>query len=105
MIMHTRTMLPAATCALLGLLAIAPSSGVNVLGGPDPTFTTDFDLNHAVFSPNGGNQYFSLQPGTFLRYEGDDDGAFVELEIEALDQIKNITFDLNGETITARCRV
>ena len=103
--MQTRTILTVAACVMLGLFAVERTSGLSLLGGPDPTFTTDFDLNNATFSPNGGNQYWSLRPGTFLRYEGMDDGALVELEIEALDQIKVITFDLNGESITARCRV
>jgi len=103
--MNSRTILPVAACALLALLAMDRTGGFARQGAPAPEFTTDFDLNNAVFSPNGGNQYFSLRPGTFLRFEGDDDGEFVELEIEALDQIKIITFDLNGESITARCRV
>ena len=103
--MNPRTTLPLAACTALALLTLSRTDGYARQGGPEPAFTTDFGLNNATFSPNGGNQYFSLQPGTFHRYEGEDDGAFVELEIEALDQVKNITFDLNGETITARCRV
>ena len=74
-------------------------------GGGNEEYTKSFRLQDAVLIPFGANPYFSLQPGRFWRYEGDDGGEFVELEIRALQQTKWITFSINGQPIAALTRV
>jgi hypothetical protein len=90
--------IPFAAAALAGVMA-AQRQG-------DPEYTTDFGLEHCeALVPNGGNRYFSLEPGTVRRYEGDDEGEFVELEIKVTGQVVPITFEVNGHVIEARARV
>jgi hypothetical protein len=104
--MHVRSSPSIALCAIPLLLLLArPDDAASRGGAPEQEFTVDFDLIHADFSPNGRNRFFSLQPGFMLRLEGDDDGEFVEVEIEALDHVRMIPFELNGQPLIARCRV
>ena len=74
--------------------------------GDEPEYTEDFDLeNCRIFLPNGGNLYFDLHPGRFLRFEGEDEGEFFELEITVLGDIRPVVFEADGTWILAICRV
>ena len=92
-------------------LCVAVSAGAfaSFLGGAppaEPEFTTDFRLEDCEsFVPNGGNPYWSLEPGTIRRYEGMEDGELVELEIKVLDQIRPVVFKVHGEWKVALTRV
>jgi len=85
------------------LLSVAISAAMN--SAPED-FTMDFRIEHCRrLVPNGRNDYFSLQPGKFLRLEGEEDGESVEVLITVLDQTRDIDFMLNGEMVHARARV
>ncbi|MGH9867439.1 MAG: hypothetical protein ACREAA_04640 [Candidatus Polarisedimenticolia bacterium] len=64
----------AAVCVLSAVAAMAA----------EPPFTTDFNIGACTFSTIGRNQFFVLEPGYTLFYEGDDDGELVELRIRVL---------------------
>lgn len=70
-------------------------------------YTIDFGIDSSTsLVPNGENPYWSLRPGRFLRFEGDDDGEFAELEITVLQRIRHIPFFTSeGEFVIAHCRV
>ena len=69
-------------------------------------YTTDFGFEaDAIFLPDGSNPYFSLRPGKFLRFEGEDEGEFVELEIRVLEQIRPFVLQVRGQWIVATTRV
>lgn len=73
---------------------------------PPQEFTIDFALDRcASLVPDGGNDYFSLRPGRFSRFEGEDEGQFVELEITVLDEQEVIPFRLDGRRFIAVTRV
>jgi hypothetical protein len=93
---------------ILPMLALTAILVIGVGGGPpsEPPFTSDFGLQDcAIFLPNGSNPYFSLKPGTVLRYEGLDDGEFVELEIRVLGQIRPVVFQVDGQWKVAITRI
>lgn len=91
------------------VLALAIAAAGAVLGAAamdgGPRFTSEFGLENCRFVPNGQNTFFRLQPGRFWRYEGMEDGELVELEITVLNEVQVITFELDGEMLTARTRV
>lgn len=91
---------------LIGTLLLGVGIASAMASPPDDDFTMDFRIEHCrKLVPNGGNDYFSLRPGKFNRLEGDDDGEFVEVLIEVLDQTRDIDFQLNGEMVHARARI
>ncbi len=70
---------------------------------------TEFDFNWAGaacnFEPEGDNPYFPLRPGLRLELEGEDEGEFVRLIVDVLDETKEITLMLNGEETTVETRI
>jgi hypothetical protein len=50
------------------------------------TFTTDFRIEDCRFSAEGGNAFFSLEPGHRLVLAGDDAGETAVVEITVLDR-------------------
>jgi hypothetical protein len=75
-------------------------------------YTADFGLDPGQlfvsdesFLPDGGNPYFSLRPGTFRRFEGEDEGQFVEVEVTVLGKVRPVAFELDGRWMTAITRV
>lgn len=98
--MNTRSRL------LVGVALTAAVASTLGLGQGGEDFTMDFRIEHCrKLVPNGGNDYFSLRPGKFLRLEGEDGGELVEVLIQVLDQVRVIDFQLNGEMVHARARV
>lgn len=95
---------------LLGAIVVAASLLI-ALGGlrrdRDPSFTTDFGLDNSMyFVPDGGNRYFSLRPGHFVRLEGENgEGQFEEVEITVLNQVRAIYFEVDGTPKVAFARV
>jgi len=86
--------------ALLAALITPP------LSGGKAEFTEDFGLERVhIMLPAGGNDYFSLQPGRFLRLEGDDDGEWAVVEIRVLNEIKPIFLHDDDEWLIAFTRV
>jgi len=72
----------------------------------DPRFTSVFGIHcDDVLLPSGGNEYFSLDPGTFLRLEGEDDGEPVAVEISVSTRIHPISFHAEGGFMIVRTRV
>lgn len=69
-------------------------------------FTRDFGLERCnVLLPTGENDFFSLQPGTFLRLEGDDDDEFVRVDIRVTREMKPIAYRIKGQWKLALTRV
>ncbi len=63
----------------------------------DDDFTSDFAIDRCGFANSGGqNPYFSLQPGSRLVLEGDDDGETLRLEITVLAATKTVEFVAPG---------
>jgi len=77
---------PFAITAIL-LLALAASAR-----GAEDAFTTDFRIEDCRFSADGGNPWFSLEPGQRLVLSGDDDGEEVVVEITVLPKKRTISF-------------
>ena len=100
-------LIPCTTCVCAVLAVTAQDSrGTAGQGQGQVEFTEDFGLEYdATFSARGANLYFSIQPGTFWRYEGEDDGEFIELEISVLSDTKHITFNNDGAWTTVKTRV
>ncbi len=67
---------------------------------PKKAFTTDFRTDECTFVTSGRNPYFILEEGVYLRLEGEEDKEEIVVEIEVLDEFKDIT--QNSETITTR---
>lgn len=89
-------------------LLLGAALAIAVGGAPpaEPEFTSDFGFEDCdTFVPNGDNPYFSLKPGSLRRYEGMDDGEFVELEVRVLGQIRPVVFRVNGQWKIAMMRV
>ncbi|HWC03045.1 MAG TPA: hypothetical protein VHF87_09745 [Methylomirabilota bacterium] len=99
---------------------IAQSSAVTVvltlmlLGGglgtaraqAEPQFTTQFPLDECTFSNTGRNLYFSIRPGDWLLFKGDEDGETVRVLISVLNETKTIRFkDEEGEPLSVNARV
>ena len=80
-------------------------------GAPTAPFTSDFALERCSWSSTGNqNLYFSLTPGTFTAFEGEesDQNATIEVrnEITVLSATKSITFKTpSGKTLTVQARV
>ena len=92
------------TMTALAIVAAAMLMG----GGPPsgPQYTIDFKLEDSpVMLPDGGNEYFSLQPGTFLRLRGVDDDESIKVEITALRDIRPVVYRIEGRWKLALCRV
>jgi hypothetical protein len=72
-----------------------------------PEYTTDFGFSDGhVFLANGGNAYFSLEPGRFHRLEGtNEDGEFVEVEMTVTTKVIKIPFEMDGMSMFANARV
>ncbi|MCI0363442.1 MAG: hypothetical protein L0Y44_07985 [Phycisphaerales bacterium] len=92
---------------ILTLFLIIAALGIGFGTPSEPQYTDDFLIHMCNFDNQGGNPYFNITPGAFRRLEGIDDvGAFVELEITALDATKDITFQApNGEIMNVTARV
>ena len=77
----------------------------------EPLFTSDFGLEARAgeatcsFIPNGGNAYFSLEPGRFLRFEGEEEGEFMVVEHTNLDKTCPVWFKIGNRTAMALTRV
>lgn len=84
-------------------LAAAAAIACTTAGGDE--FTSEFYIADCNFLPNGGNAYFSLHPGHFLRLEGDDDGEEVVVEITVLGETRRFSFMQDGRRIRASTRV
>lgn len=82
------------SAALIG--AVRPGDAAMRPDG-EPEYTSDFRLQDAVLLPIGANPYWSLQPGRFWRYEGEDNGEFVELEIRVLPLTKWVNLQPGGQ--------
>lgn len=109
--MRTQTTLAVLGLAISAIAIIPPKKGTR----PDPTqqtqrgeeqFTIDFGLEFA--SPllfHGGNRYLDLTPGNYFRFEGYEDGEFVEVLVSVRGSVKPIRYELNGFWKTAFARV
>jgi hypothetical protein len=81
---------------------------VVVAGGkaPKPQFTADFGIHcNDTLLATGGNQYYSLEPGSTLLLEGEDDGQPMLVEITVLPKIRWITFQAKGGDMKVKTRV
>ncbi len=89
-------------CALL-LTAPAGILAEERNGTADP-FTSEFFIEDCTFMSQGGNHFFSIEPGCKTVFQGENDGETVDLEITVLNQTRDITLDINGapKTITTR---
>jgi len=94
------------------LIAAASIAITNTSMGPHVfEYTSDFGLDQYTsalasnLTPDGSNTYFTLQPGTFYRYEGVDEGEFVELEHTVLNETIIIPFTVRNKLITATARI
>jgi len=88
------------------LISLVLTAAIGCLRTGDDGFTTSFGLNNCrVLVPGAGNSYFSLQPGRFLKLEGEEDGEFVEVEITVLGETKRIPFELDGQPFLAIARI
>jgi hypothetical protein len=68
---------------------------------PKKAFTTEFRVDECTFLTSGSNPYFiPLETGSQLTLEGEDAKEEVVVEIEVLDEFKDITLD--SDTITTR---
>ncbi|MHC4413703.1 MAG: hypothetical protein ACYS0G_00310 [Planctomycetota bacterium] len=84
--------------------ALAMAAGSSRL--QEPQYTSNFGLTpRDILRPEGGNPYFPLRPGTVLRYEGEEEGEFVELEITVLEQTRLVPFQVDGQWVVATTRV
>jgi hypothetical protein len=93
---------------LIPLLLIGAALVIAVGDAPpeEPGYTVDFGLRPGdVLRPRGNNPYFPLRPGTFLRYEGVEDGNFVELEMTVLAQVQPVRLQVDGQWMVVRTRV
>jgi hypothetical protein len=69
-------------------------------------YTVDFGIHSQDrLVSTGANQYLSLNPGTFRRLEGEDDGQFVEVNVTVLDKTKRIRFKAAGGMMTVKTRI
>lgn len=68
-------------------------------------FTDTFRLQDCRWGAIGGNAFFKLRPGWFLRLEGDDDGEFIEVEITVLRETERISMEIGGVARSIRTRV
>ncbi len=80
------------TCSTVGLLALAGLMAPVATPAPlaKKFFTKDFELSGLTFSSIGGNEYFRLDPGSFLILEGEKQGVLEHLEITVLDEVRAI---------------
>ncbi len=92
--------------AVLAVLAIGLVTAAAVRRQPgEPAYTKHFRFQDTALIPIGANAYFTLQPGKSWRYEGEEGGDIVELEITVLPQVKWISFPVNGQIKWALTRV
>jgi hypothetical protein len=102
--MRTLHTIPVILLTLLALASMIGGAGGTRAGAP--AFTDDFRLEQCrQLVPNGGNDYFSLHPGRTWRFEGEDEGELVELEVKVLERTRRIVFQLNGEVMRVTARV
>ena len=88
---------------LSGFLLVAHFAGAQ---GEEPEFTADFELDDCLWSNTGGNEYFSLQPGTQSLLEGEDDGEELVLQITVLNAWRWISFrTAEGDKLKVKTRV
>ena len=74
----------------------------------DDEFTQDFNFGDCTFVNNdseGGNPFFSLQPGYRLVLEGEEDGEEIFVVVTVTNELKEIEFEYNDESITLTARV
>jgi hypothetical protein len=93
---------------LIPLLLIGAALVIAVGDAPpeEPQYTIDFGLGpNDILRPRGGNPYFPLRAGTFLRYEGVEDGDLVELEMTVLARIQPVRLQVDGQWMVVRTRV
>lgn len=96
--MHTRIL-----TSLLALCLAVPAVAQDEEEG---VFTSDFHLGDCrVFLPNGGNDFWTLQPGVFTRFEGEDDGELIELEITVTRGVRPIVFFDGDRSLLAIARI
>lgn len=84
---------------------IVASAALAFSGGGEEEFTTDFSIEHCNFLHVGGNAYFSLKPGHFLRLEGEEDDEEIVVEITVTQQTRQFRFMQDGRWIRAHTRV
>lgn len=94
---------------LIGVPVAAVFVG-SIMGGgvvQDAPFTNSFGLEHVdALVPDGGNAYFSLDPGRVLRYRGvNEHGEVVEVEMTTLTKVRPVLFEVNGRHKLAVTRV
>ncbi len=87
------------------LIGVVLAGAARMQPAGEPPYTTEFRLQDCDFVTHGKSPYFSLKPGTVWRYEGDDGGEFVELEIKVLHQTKWIKVKINGQEKWIKTRV
>ena len=72
----------------------------------DVPFTDQFNMDDCdKFVPKSSIRYFPLQSGAFRRFEGEDDGQQMVLEVTVLNQTKMISLNVDGHTKTVKTRV
>jgi hypothetical protein len=93
--------------SLAVLLSITACSTALAGHRNDEEFTSDFAFTDGtLFVPTGGNEYWSLQPGTFLRLVGEDDYEYAVVEITVTGGVRPVVFrDTDGRTLVAITRV
>jgi hypothetical protein len=97
-----------ANCLLIPVLIVvaAPSVAMDAGGPQFSRYTSEFGLEHCeALVPDGGNDYFSLRPGRYFRYEGMDEDRFVEVELTVLNETRTVPFEVRGRRIIAITRV
>ncbi|MCI0632146.1 MAG: hypothetical protein L0Y44_15995 [Phycisphaerales bacterium] len=91
-----------ASLSMIGALSIVMAGGQP----PPPQFTSDFGIHcNDTLLATGGNQYFSLTPGTTVLLEGEDDGEPTQVEFAVLPKIRWISFEAEGGTMKVKTRV
>lgn len=91
------------------LLLLLPSS-ILAQDGEDE-FTEDFPIQDCIFKTQGTNEYFILKPfrqAVFNNSECVEEGECDELEevvITVLNETRQVSFEVDGETVTALTRV
>lgn len=66
----------------------------------EPEFTKDFRLEDCRFKPRGENPYFILKPGYQSVFEGEEDGAVVQLVITVLNKTETVNLPDIGKVKT-----
>jgi hypothetical protein len=68
----------------------------------EPEFTSSFQLAGCTFRTTGRNPFFVLEPGYTERFEGDEDGEHVRLQIRVLPDTITLVHDFRVRVVEER---